>query len=249
MGNCIILPSFFLKAVKLIYERLWEPQQPIHWRCLNLLLLLSQEFPPYNGFGSLEDSLQNCLSLVPQLPRKDLMKMLENSHKVLRYVAKLVGHICVYDVVHVVFWIYTSVQLQMVYSRPLFYFSWTLQLLLWNTHIQDSHNPEDEGRQFILSYFLATNMISIFEKPTRNSGIIAGKFLEKTRVPKPGFEADKPQFYSPADFAIGATVLGKGHHQQQSPSSSLYGHHRFHNLIPLRKEVVLHYMQMQYLLN
>ncbi|XP_030201304.1 EF-hand domain-containing protein 1 isoform X1 [Gadus morhua] len=123
-----------------------------------------REVPPYNGFGSLEDSLQNCLHLIPQPPKKDLIKMLENDHKVLRYIARL-----------------------------------------------DSNNPHDEGRHFILSYFLASNMISIFEKPTRNSGIMAGKFLEKTRVPKPGFEADKPLFYSPADLAIGATVVVFGH--------------------------------------
>ncbi|KAM4600619.1 EF-hand domain-containing protein 1 [Polymixia lowei] len=118
-----------------------------------------REVPPYNGFGSLEDSLQNCLSLIPEPPKKDLMKMLENDHKVLRYVAKL-----------------------------------------------DSQNPQDEGRRFILSYFLSNNMICIFEKPTRNSGIIGGKFLEKTRIPKPGCTVDNPEFYSPADFAIGATV-------------------------------------------
>lgn len=51
-------------------------------------------------------------------------------------------------------------------------------------------------------------MISIFERPKRNSGIIGGKFLEKTRVPKPGSSVEKPEFYGPADFAIGATVEG-----------------------------------------
>lgn len=69
-------------------------------------------------------------------------------------------------------------------------------------------NPEDEGRRFILSYFLSNDMISIFEKPTRNSGIIAGKFLEKTRIPKPSSTIENPEYYSPADFAIGATVEG-----------------------------------------
>lgn len=73
---------------------------------------------------------------------------------------------------------------------------------------QDSQNPKDESRRFVLSYFLSNDMISIFEKPTRNSGIISGKFLEKTRVPKPGSTVDNPEFYSPADFAIGATVEG-----------------------------------------
>ncbi|KAJ7988088.1 hypothetical protein DPEC_G00320000 [Dallia pectoralis] len=118
-----------------------------------------KEVPPYNGFGSLEDSLQNCLSLIPEPPKKDVVKMLENDHKVLRYAARM-----------------------------------------------DSQNPHDEGRRFILSYFLSNDMISIFEKSTRNSGIIGGRFLEKTRVPKPGSTLEKPEFYGPGDFSIGTTV-------------------------------------------
>lgn len=51
-------------------------------------------------------------------------------------------------------------------------------------------------------------MISIFETATRNSGIISGKFLEKTRIPKPGSTVDNPQYYSPADFAIGSVIEG-----------------------------------------
>lgn len=71
---------------------------------------------------------------------------------------------------------------------------------------QDSIVPADEGRRFILSYFLSNDMMSIFEKPTRNSGVLGGKFLEKTSIHKPGSTVDHPQFYSPADFAIGATI-------------------------------------------
>ncbi|KAF1371829.1 hypothetical protein PFLUV_G00273430 [Perca fluviatilis] len=125
----------------------------------DLLQEKKKEVPPYNGFGSLEDSLQNCYSLIPEPPKKNVLKMLENDHKVLRYSARL-----------------------------------------------DSQNPGDEGRRFILSYFLSNDMISIYEKPGRNSGIIGGQFLEKTRIPKPGSTLDNPEFYSPADFAIGATV-------------------------------------------
>ncbi|XP_069576247.1 EF-hand domain-containing protein 1 [Brachyistius frenatus] len=119
----------------------------------------AKEIPPYNGFGSLEDSLQNCLSLIPEPHKIDVLKFLENNNKVLHYSVVL-----------------------------------------------DSQYPEDEGRRFILSYCLADDMISIFEKPTKNSGIIPGKFLKKTRVPKPGSTVENPEFYSPADFAIGATV-------------------------------------------
>ncbi|KAL1254124.1 hypothetical protein QQF64_016353 [Cirrhinus molitorella] len=125
---------------------------------------IKRAIPPFNGFGSLEDSLQNCLSLIPEPPKKDVIKLLENDNKVLRYVARL-----------------------------------------------DSQNPLDEGRRFILSYYLSDDMISVFERSTRNSGIIGGKFLEKTRVPKPGSSVENPEYYGPADFSIGATVEVFGH--------------------------------------
>lgn len=75
---------------------------------------------------------------------------------------------------------------------------------------QDSQNPHDEGRRFIIFYYLSDDMIRIYEVPTRNSGIIEGLFLEKTRIPKPGSRVDNPEYYGPADFAIGATVEGNG---------------------------------------
>lgn len=118
------------------------------------------QIPPYNGFGSLEDSLQNCLSLVNQPPKKDFIKMLENDNKVLRYEAKM-----------------------------------------------ESSRPEDRDRRFIISYRLADDMISIFEPPQRNSGIIGGKFLERTRIAIPNSDSENPQFYGIGDFAIGSTIV------------------------------------------
>lgn len=117
------------------------------------------EIPPYNGFGSLEDSLQNCLTLIPQPPKKDFIKMLENDHKTLRYEAKL-----------------------------------------------ESVRPADRHRRFIISYRLSDDMVSIFEPPQRNSGIIGGKFLEATRISKPNSDVQNPEFYGPGDFVIGATI-------------------------------------------
>jgi hypothetical protein len=57
-----------------------------------LLFLFSlQELPPYNGYGLIEDSAQNCFALIPKAPRKDVVKMLMNDNKVLRYLAALVS--------------------------------------------------------------------------------------------------------------------------------------------------------------
>ncbi|XP_051867252.1 EF-hand domain-containing protein 1-like [Pristis pectinata] len=115
--------------------------------------------PPYNGFGSLEDSVQNCLSLIPKAPKKDLIKLLENDKIILRYEARM-----------------------------------------------ESRYPEDSGRRFILSFHVATDTISIFEPPVRNSGRTGGKILSKIKIPKPGSNAEHPEFYTARDLAISSVV-------------------------------------------
>lgn len=46
--------------------------------------------PPYNGIGSEEDSLANCLRVVAKPPKKDMMKMIRNEGRNLRFTARLV---------------------------------------------------------------------------------------------------------------------------------------------------------------
>ncbi|XP_017882993.1 EF-hand domain-containing family member C2-like [Ceratina calcarata] len=54
--------------------------------------------PPYNGFGSFEDSLGNCFRMIPQAPKTDIIKFLHydkqgfDSH-VLRFRAKMISNI------------------------------------------------------------------------------------------------------------------------------------------------------------
>jgi len=115
--------------------------------------------PPYNGFGSIDDTVQNCLSLVPQPPKKDFIKMLENDNKTLRYAASMV---------------------------PI--------------------RPEDKNRRFIITYRLADHMITIYEPPIKNTGILGGKFLEATRISKPACDRENPVFYGPVDLSIGAMI-------------------------------------------
>lgn len=50
---------------------------------------VKQELPPYNGYGLVEDSAQNCFALIPKPPKRDVLKMLMNDNKVLRYLAAL----------------------------------------------------------------------------------------------------------------------------------------------------------------
>ncbi|RYG67673.1 hypothetical protein EON64_06920 [archaeon] len=53
-------------------------------------MLVTNEIPPYNGFGSEEDSLQTCkASLIPTAPMKDGMKAKLFQGMILRYKATM----------------------------------------------------------------------------------------------------------------------------------------------------------------
>mmetsp|Transcript_336 Transcript_336/g.352 ORF Transcript_336/g.352 Transcript_336/m.352 type:complete len:610 (-) Transcript_336:425-2254(-) len=127
-----------------------EPEEPIP----------QMELPPYNGFGSQIDTVQNCISLIPKPPKKDLHKLMQNEKKVLRFTAQMVE----------------------IPGRTL--------------------TNADLDRKFILQYFLADDTVSIFEPPSRNSGIIGGKFLERSTIFKP----DSTAQYSGAEFYVGAKI-------------------------------------------
>ena len=65
-----------------------------------------------------------------------------------------------------------------------------------------SDNPDDEGRGFVITYFLHDDTLLVYEPPIRNSGIVGGKFLEKAR-----FEHESGSRYiQPDDFQVGETI-------------------------------------------
>ncbi|KAG5888287.1 hypothetical protein JTB14_006674 [Gonioctena quinquepunctata] len=72
--------------------------------------------------------------------------------------------------------------------------------------IMDAVHPEDSIRRFLLSYSLADSTCLIMEPPIKNSGIIGGKYLRSTLLVKPGSDPLNPDYYTPADFYIGATI-------------------------------------------
>ena len=51
------------------------------------VLLPDREYPPFEGFqiGSEEDTLANCLNLIPKPPRKDFIKFMEKDRCVCHY--------------------------------------------------------------------------------------------------------------------------------------------------------------------
>lgn len=77
--------------------------------------------------------------------------------------------------------------------------------LRYEMKMVDIH-PEDSIRRFLLLYSLGDSTCKIFEPPIRNSGIIGGKYLRSTLLPKPGSDPLNPVYYSPIDFYIGAII-------------------------------------------
>ena len=50
--------------------------------------LIKHAVPPYNGWGSEEDSLASCMSLVPTAVQRDMLRFMENQGKTLRFQGK-----------------------------------------------------------------------------------------------------------------------------------------------------------------
>ncbi|KAH8605804.1 DUF1126 PH like domain [Trypanosoma vivax] len=65
--------------------------------------------------------------------------------------------------------------------------------------------PGDEKREFVISFYRETDEMSIFEKPEKNSGFIAGRFLAKGIYRRPMPDGSTVQ-YTPDDFQVGKVV-------------------------------------------
>lgn len=88
----------------------------------------------------------------------------------------------------------------------------------------DTAKPEDSERRFTISYQLATDTMSVFERQDRNSGIVGGQFLKPTMAKKPDTQVTQKErdeavaqnnphkifYYTPMDLFIGARVSLNG---------------------------------------
>jgi len=61
---------------------------------------------------------------------------------------------------------------------------------------------DDSGRKYTITFYLVDDSVAIFEPRIRNSGYIAGKFLERRRLINP----DTGKYFAPHDFYVGATL-------------------------------------------
>ena len=115
-----------------------------------------QPVPPYNGFGTPEDSLGSVTALRHKPPKQDMKKMFKQDMHILRFNAKLV-----------------------------------------------STEPDDENREFIISFYCGDDTIQVYEVCDKNSGRIGGKFMEKKKHRNPVTQG----YYDEKEFLIGRTVF------------------------------------------
>jgi len=67
--------------------------------------------------------------------------------------------------------------------------------------------PEDEIRRLIIGFYPADDMVAVWETSVRNSGIMGGKFAEKSRMTNP----DTGKYFALTDFAVGKYITVKAH--------------------------------------
>lgn len=63
--------------------------------------------------------------------------------------------------------------------------------------------PEDRERRFIVTFYLANDTLSVFEKFERNSGFTGGKFLERSRVKN----SSTGDYFKATDFFVGGKII------------------------------------------
>jgi hypothetical protein len=47
--------------------------------------------------------------------------------------------------------------------------------------LADCSEPTDVDRKFIISYYIRDFTLAVYEPPMRNSGVIGGQFLKRSR--------------------------------------------------------------------
>ena len=78
--------------------------------------------------------------------------------------------------------------------------------------------PPNDERRFIVTFYLVDNTVSVYEPPVVNSGVIGGKFLERTMEPvkKPGSRAP----YVQRDFAWAKSSCSTRTNSNSSPPTA-----------------------------
>jgi EF-hand domain-containing protein 1 len=153
----------------------------------------SIEPPPYGGFGTEEDSLGSFFNLLPMYPRRDLSRATKFEGMALKFKAKIAPH-----------------------REPGVVANTTPDDPLAGAMTREEAETKavsegvariDASREFVVTWFMENETLTVYEPPQRNSGVIGGKFLSRRRLRN----IDTGDFFRDEDFFVGANLLLGGH--------------------------------------
>jgi EF-hand domain-containing protein 1 len=81
-------------------------------------------------------------------------------------------------------------------------FKQDMHILRFNSKLV-STEPDDENREFIISFFCGDDTIQVYEVCDKNSGRIGGKFMHRNKFKNPVSQNN----YEEKDFLIGRTIF------------------------------------------
>lgn len=169
---------------------------------------MPREVPPYNGFGSEEDSLCSCAGLLPKPPRRDFVKFMEKDRcglesNVLRFLAKME----------------TNKPIDMDRRFIISYFLADDTVLVFEPPVRNS----GEASTFLSPILIVAQYLWQSWHAVTGAAVIpytlylyicvigmaGGKFLERQRVKKPNqprYGVNKSEYYLASDMFVGNTV-------------------------------------------
>ncbi|UYV80549.1 EFHC1 [Cordylochernes scorpioides] len=208
-----------------------------------------QTVPPYNGWGSFEDSLQNCFKLYPARPHQNLTKAFFGDEKVLRYEAVL-PLMESFTLLSAEYFgkIYFIVSVEETSGPAGDSIRWIREPQRRMCG-QDSIWPADQSRRFHIYYYLYDDTLKVVERALPNCGRDTGVFLARQRVPNPrpsrmqSSGATPPVHYSQFDLYVGQVleIFGRRfvitdadeyvlkymeHHEDKYPDDAIEAHRR-----------------------
>jgi Ca2+-binding EF-hand superfamily protein len=158
----------------------------------------------YMGIGSEEDSLGSFYSLTPKYPRRDPSRGIKFEGMALKFKAKLSGTRAV-----------ASDDLPTAAAAAASAAGEDVDPLAAAMSSDDAAVRSvssgigriDATREFVVTWFMEDETLTVYEPPCRNSGVIGGKFLSRRRLRNPA----TGDFFRDADFFIGAVLKLGGH--------------------------------------
>ncbi len=158
----------------------------------------------YTGIGSEEDSLGSFFSLLPRYPRRDMSRSTKFEGMALKFKAKFAPPLASGAGAAPAAAAASSAAAADASDPTSGAIS---QEEAEARAVRGGISRIDATREFIVTWFMEDETITVYEPPQRNTGVIGGKFMSRRRLRNPA----TGDFFRDDDFVIGAELQLGGH--------------------------------------